>query len=36
MAFVMVLSWSRRIYLRFFLDGRMENFQRGHVGAFES
>ena len=36
MAFVMVLSWSRRIYLRFFLDARMENFLRGHVGAFES
>ena len=35
MAFVMVLSWSRRIYLRFFLDARMENFLRGHVGAFE-
>ena len=34
MAFVMVLSWSRRIYLRFFLDARMENFLRGHVGAF--
>ena len=36
MAFVMVLSWSRRIYLRFFLDARMENFLRGHVGAFEA
>jgi transposase len=36
MAFVMVLSWSRRIYLRFFLDAKMENFLRGHVGAFES
>ena len=35
MAFVMVLSWSRQIYLRFFLDARMENFLRGHVGAFE-
>ncbi|MDB5969378.1 MAG: integrase [Hydrocarboniphaga sp.] len=34
MAFVMVLSYSRRIYLRFFLDARMENFLRGHVGAF--
>ncbi len=34
MAFVMVLSYSRRIYLRFFLDARMENFMRGHVGAF--
>ncbi len=36
MAFVMVLSWSRRIFLRFFLDARMENFLRGHVGAFEA
>lgn len=34
MAFVMVLSYSRQIYLRFFLDARMENFLRGHVGAF--
>jgi len=36
MAFVMVLSWSRRIFLRFFLDARMESFLRGHVGAFEA
>ena len=34
MAFVMVLSHSRQIFLRFFLDARMENFLRGHVGAF--
>ncbi len=34
MAFVMVLSYSRRIYLRFFLDARMDSFLRGHVGAF--
>lgn len=34
MAFVMVLAWSRMIFLRFFLDARMENFLRGHVGAF--
>jgi transposase len=34
MAFVMVLSYSRQIHLRFFLDARMENFLRGHVGAF--
>ena len=34
MAFVIVLSWSRRIFLRFFLDARMESFLRGHVGAF--
>ena len=36
MAFVMVLSWSRRIFLRFSLDARMESFLRGHVQAFES
>lgn len=36
MAFVMVLSWSRRIYLRFFLDARMSNFLRGHEGAFRA
>jgi transposase len=34
MAFVLVLSHSRQIFLRFFLDARMENFLRGHVGAF--
>lgn len=34
MAFVMVLSWSRMIYLHFFLGAHMENFLRGHVGAF--
>ena len=34
MAFVLVLSWSRRIYLRFCLDARMESFLRGHVAAF--
>lgn len=33
-AFVMVLSYSRRIFLRFYLDARMENFLRGHVAAF--
>jgi transposase len=36
MAFVMVLSWSRRIFLRFFLGAHMESFLRGHVQAFES
>lgn len=36
MAFVMVLSYSRHIYLRFFLDARMENFLRGHLGAFSA
>jgi transposase len=34
MAFVMVLSYSRRIFLRFFLDARMESFLRGHAAAF--
>jgi transposase len=33
-AFVMVLSYSRDIFLRFFLNASMDNFQRGHVGAF--
>ena len=36
MAFVMVLSWSRQIFLRFYLDARMANFLRGHVAAFEA
>jgi transposase len=36
MAFVMVLSHSRQIFLRFYLDARMENFLRGHVAAFAS
>ena len=36
MAFVMVLSYSRRIFLRFFLDARMENFLRGHAAAFSA
>ena len=35
-AFVMVLSWSRRIYLEFFLNGQMSNFLRGHQGAFSA
>lgn len=34
MAFVLVLSFSRRIFLRFYLDARMGNFLRGHVEAF--
>ncbi len=36
MAFVMVLSYSRRIFLRFFLDARMDSFLRGHVEAFQA
>jgi len=34
MAFVMVLSFSRHIFLRFFLDARMGNFLCGHLGTF--
>lgn len=34
-AFVMVLSWSRMIFLRFFLGAPMECFLRGHVSAFD-
>ena len=34
MGFVMVLSYSRRIFLRFCLDARMDSFLRGHVEAF--
>ena len=34
MGFVLVLSWSRQIYLRFFLDATTESFLRGHVYAF--
>lgn len=34
MAFVMVLSFSRALYLRFFLDARMGSFLAGHAGAF--
>ena len=34
MAFVMVLSSSRQIFLRFFLNARMDSFLRGHVEAF--
>ena len=36
MAFVMVLSWSRQIFLRFYLNQRMASFLHGHVGAFEA
>ena len=34
MAFVMVLSWSRQIFLRFCLSARLEEFLRGHQAAF--
>ena len=36
MAFVMVLSWSRQIFVRFYLNARMDAFLHGHVAAFES
>ena len=36
MAFVMVLSHSRQIFLRFFPDARMESFLHGHVAAFNA
>jgi transposase len=36
MAFVMVLSFSRQIFLRFFMDARMEAFLRGHVEGIEA
>ena len=34
MAFVMVLSYSRKIFLQFYLNQRMANFLRGHEAAF--
>ena len=36
MAFVMVLSYSRQVFLRFCLDAQMANFLRGHVAAFSA
>jgi transposase len=36
MAFVMVLSYSRRIFLHFSLNAQMDSFLRGHVLAFEA
>lgn len=35
MAFVMVLSYSRKVFLHFFLNARIENFLRGHELAFQ-
>jgi transposase len=35
LAFVMVLSWCRMIFVRFFLGGAMPCFLRGHVEAFD-
>lgn len=34
-AFLLVLSYSRALYLRFFLDMKQASFLRGHVLAFE-
>lgn len=36
MAFVMVLSYSRRLFLRFYLDQRLGSFLNGHRLAFEA
>ena len=36
MAFVMVLSYSRQIFLRFYLGAAMNYFLRGHVEAFNA
>jgi len=33
--FVMVLSYSRQVFLRFYLDARMPSFLHGHVAAFD-
>lgn len=35
LAFVIVLSWSRMIFVRFFLGGAMPCFLRGHVEALD-
>jgi transposase len=34
-AFVMVLSWSRQVFLRFYLSAAMPSFLRGHVDALQ-
>jgi transposase len=34
--FVMVLSYSRQVFLRFYFGQAMANFLRGHVAAFEA
>jgi transposase len=36
MAFVMVLSYSRKIFLHFYLNQRMANFLAGHEAAFSA
>lgn len=35
MAFVMILSYSRKMYLHFYLNQRTENFLRGHEASFQ-
>jgi transposase len=35
MAFVMVLSYSRHLFLRFYLNAAMPSFLHGHVAAFK-
>ena len=35
-AFVMVLTWSRMTFVRFFLDQRLGSFMAGHQAAFEA
>lgn len=35
MAFVMVLCFSRAVFLRFFFDQKMASFLQGHVDAFD-
>jgi len=34
-AFVMVLAWSRQVFLRFYLSAAMPSFLRGHVDALQ-
>jgi hypothetical protein len=36
MAYVMVLSWSRQIYLQFYVNQKTDSFLRGQVAAFEA
>ena len=36
MAFVMVLSWSRQVFLQFFVNATTASFVRGHVAAFQA
>jgi transposase len=35
MAFVMVLSFSRMVFVRFYLNAAMPSFLHGHVSAFD-